>query len=78
MHDIVQDYYGHQLQHSGDLKTSAYCRTPVLPVTSTSLATSAATMEFSRAAAARYPSIRLKALTRPHAAEQRGGKKCVV
>jgi len=25
MHDIVQDYYGRQLQHSGDLKTSA-CR----------------------------------------------------
>lgn len=25
MHDIVQDYYGRQLQHSGDLKTSACC-----------------------------------------------------
>lgn len=25
MHDIVQDYYGNQLQHSGDLKTSACC-----------------------------------------------------
>lgn len=25
MHDIVKDYYGRQLQHSGDLKTSACC-----------------------------------------------------
>jgi arsenite methyltransferase len=31
MHDIVQDYYGHQLQHSGDLKTSACCDMDQVP-----------------------------------------------
>lgn len=31
MHDIVQDYYGHQLQHSGDLKTSACCDISQVP-----------------------------------------------
>ncbi|NMM25859.1 MAG: methyltransferase domain-containing protein [Glaciimonas sp.] len=31
MHDIVQDYYGRQLQHSGDLKTSACCDISQMP-----------------------------------------------
>lgn len=31
MHDIVQDYYGRQLQHSGDLKTSACCDISQIP-----------------------------------------------
>ncbi|MBI3285628.1 MAG: methyltransferase domain-containing protein [Burkholderiales bacterium] len=31
MHDIVQDYYGRQLQHSGDLKTSACCDISQVP-----------------------------------------------
>jgi arsenite methyltransferase len=31
MHDIVQDYYGRQLQHSGDLKTSACCDVSQVP-----------------------------------------------
>lgn len=31
MHDIVQDYYGRQLQHSGDLKTSACCDIDQVP-----------------------------------------------
>lgn len=31
MHDIVQDYYGRQLQHSGDLKTSACCDVGQVP-----------------------------------------------
>lgn len=31
MHAIVQDYYGHQLQHSGDLKTSACCDISLIP-----------------------------------------------
>lgn len=31
MHDIVQDYYGRQLQHSGDLKTSACCDISRIP-----------------------------------------------
>ncbi len=32
MHDIVQDYYGRQLQHSGDLKTSTCCDSGQTPV----------------------------------------------
>ncbi len=32
MHDIVQDYYGKQLQHSDDLKTSACCDASMVPV----------------------------------------------
>ncbi|SMF23289.1 methyltransferase domain-containing protein [Pseudogulbenkiania subflava] len=31
MHDIVKDYYGHQLQHSDDLKTSACCDPSLTP-----------------------------------------------
>jgi arsenite methyltransferase len=31
MHDIVQEYYGHTLQHSGDLKTSACCDVSLVP-----------------------------------------------
>ncbi len=31
MHDIVQDYYGRQLQHSDDLKTSACCDVSQVP-----------------------------------------------
>lgn len=31
MHKIVQDYYGQQLQHSGDLKTSACCDASQMP-----------------------------------------------
>lgn len=31
MHDIVQDYYGRQLQHTDDLKTSACCDTSQVP-----------------------------------------------
>ena len=31
MHDIVQDYYGRQLRHSADLKTSACCDTSQIP-----------------------------------------------
>ena len=31
MHDIVQDYYGRQLQNSGDLKTSACCDISQVP-----------------------------------------------
>ena len=31
MHDIVKDYYGRQLQSSGDLKTSACCDTSQMP-----------------------------------------------
>ncbi|MDP2367473.1 methyltransferase domain-containing protein [Rhodoferax sp.] len=31
MHDIVQNYYGRQLQHSGDLKTSACCDISQVP-----------------------------------------------
>lgn len=31
MHDIVQDYYGRQLQHTGDLKTSACCDISQVP-----------------------------------------------
>lgn len=31
MHDIVQDYYGRQLQSSGDLKTSACCDISQMP-----------------------------------------------
>lgn len=31
MHAIVQDYYGHQLQHSDDLKTSACCDSSLIP-----------------------------------------------
>lgn len=31
MHDIVQDYYGRQLQHSDDLKTSACCDLSQVP-----------------------------------------------
>jgi hypothetical protein len=31
MHDIVQDYYGKQLQNSNDLKTSACCDTSSVP-----------------------------------------------
>ena len=31
MHDIIQDYYGRQLQHSGDLKTSACCDVSQVP-----------------------------------------------
>ncbi|ALP51884.1 methyltransferase type 11 [Candidatus Tenderia electrophaga] len=31
MHDLVQDYYGKQLQHSGDLKTSACCDASQMP-----------------------------------------------
>ncbi|MDE2428870.1 MAG: methyltransferase domain-containing protein [Burkholderiales bacterium] len=31
MHDIVQDYYGRQLQHSDDLKTSACCDISQIP-----------------------------------------------
>jgi SAM-dependent methyltransferase len=32
MHDIVQDYYGRQLQHTDDLKTSACCDISEVPV----------------------------------------------
>jgi SAM-dependent methyltransferase len=32
VHEIVQDYYGRQLQHSGDLKTSACCDASATPV----------------------------------------------
>ena len=32
MHELVQDYYGTQLQHSGDLKTNACCDASTLPV----------------------------------------------
>ena len=31
MHELVQDYYGRQLQHSGDLKTSACCDASQVP-----------------------------------------------
>src|SRR3546814_13224461 len=31
MHDIVQDYYGRQLQHTDDLKTSARCDISQIP-----------------------------------------------
>ena len=31
MHEIVQDYYGHQLQHTDDLKTNACCDTSQIP-----------------------------------------------
>jgi len=31
MHELVQDYYGRQLQHTGDLKTSACCDASALP-----------------------------------------------
>ncbi len=31
MHDIVQDYYGHQLQHTDDLRTSACCDISRIP-----------------------------------------------
>lgn len=31
MHELVQDYYGKQLQHSGDLKTSACCDVSAMP-----------------------------------------------
>jgi SAM-dependent methyltransferase len=31
MHELVQDYYGRQLQHSGDLKTSACCDAGQVP-----------------------------------------------
>jgi SAM-dependent methyltransferase len=31
MHELVQDYYGRQLQHSGDLKTSACCDIDQVP-----------------------------------------------
>jgi arsenite methyltransferase len=31
MHDVVQDYYGKQLQHSGDLKTDACCDSGAVP-----------------------------------------------
>jgi len=31
MHELVQDYYGRQLQHSGDLKTSACCDASQMP-----------------------------------------------
>jgi arsenite methyltransferase len=31
MHELVQDYYGRQLQHSGDLKTSACCDISQVP-----------------------------------------------
>jgi len=31
MHDIVQDYYGRQLQHTDDLKTNACCDTNQIP-----------------------------------------------
>ena len=31
MHDVVQDYYGRQLQHSGDLKTDACCDASAVP-----------------------------------------------
>ena len=31
MHNIVQDYYGKQLQHSDDLKTSACCDASMIP-----------------------------------------------
>lgn len=31
MHELVQDYYGKQLQHSGDLKTSACCDASQMP-----------------------------------------------
>ena len=32
MHEVVQDYYGHQLQSSADLKTSACCDISQIPV----------------------------------------------
>lgn len=31
MHDVVRDYYGAQLQNSGDLKTSACCDASAVP-----------------------------------------------
>ncbi len=31
MYEIVKDYYGHQLKHSGDLKTNACCDTNQIP-----------------------------------------------
>ncbi|MDP3033299.1 MAG: methyltransferase domain-containing protein [Rhodocyclaceae bacterium] len=31
MHDLVQDYYGRQLQHTGDLKTTACCDIDQVP-----------------------------------------------
>lgn len=31
MHDVVKDYYGRKLQHSGDLKTSACCDVSQVP-----------------------------------------------
>ena len=31
MHEVVQDYYGRQLTHSGDLKTSACCDATAVP-----------------------------------------------
>lgn len=31
MHDLVQDYYGRQLQHTGDLKTTACCDASLVP-----------------------------------------------
>ncbi|MCC6481778.1 MAG: methyltransferase domain-containing protein [Sphingomonadaceae bacterium] len=31
MHELVQDYYGRQVRHSGDLKTSACCDTGQIP-----------------------------------------------
>lgn len=31
MHDLVQDYYGRQLQHSNDLKTNACCDASAVP-----------------------------------------------
>ena len=31
MYDIVQDYYGRQLQNSGDLKTTACCDISLMP-----------------------------------------------
>lgn len=32
MHELVQDYYGRQLQHSGDLKTTACCDISQVPM----------------------------------------------
>lgn len=31
IHEDVQDYYGHQLQHTNDLKTDACCSKAVIP-----------------------------------------------
>ena len=31
MHDVVQDYYGKELQSSDDLKTDACCDTSSMP-----------------------------------------------